>query len=102
MNCIGCGTELSKYQERWKTMCVPCFRLARKVEKARVDEGVRSVRTLGIDDAMLMDLITLCHPDKHGNSELSTAVTARLLDIRRVERSRPRGAAVWGRPVKKG
>lgn len=29
------------------------------------------------------DLIFLCHPDKHGDSQKATSVTAWLLDVRR-------------------
>jgi hypothetical protein len=32
-----------------------------------------------------MDLIRLCHPDKHENSLLSNKITAKLLEIRKIK-----------------
>jgi len=37
---------------------------------------------VGLDKAMLRKLLQLCHPDKHGNSELSNEVTRALLAMK--------------------
>lgn len=36
----------------------------------------------GIDDPFIKQLIHLCHPDKHNNSETSTEITRRLIAMR--------------------
>jgi hypothetical protein len=38
--------------------------------------------TSGIEPELLKRLISLCHPDKHSNSKLSTEVTQELLKMR--------------------
>ena len=35
-----------------------------------------------MDDRLLRDVISLCHPDKHGDSEKATAITQELLAMR--------------------
>ncbi len=36
-----------------------------------------------LDTIPISDLLQLCHPDKHGNGELATEVTKRLLALRK-------------------
>ncbi len=42
-----------------------------------------------IDPETLKNLIKLCHPDKHDNSETATRATQFLLEIRDKQRKRP-------------
>lgn len=41
-----------------------------------------SSSSVGLDKELLRKLIMLCHPDKHGGSELSTSVTVQLLKMK--------------------
>lgn len=45
--------------------------------------SARASGSLTIDKDMLRKLLMLCHPDKHGNSDLSNSVTAELLKMRK-------------------
>lgn len=78
----------------WEFICPSCMRRSRqayeqaKQEQARRDSG-RSYQpppfhasgTIPAD--MLKRMIMLCHPDKHGNSEMSKTVTQWLLTQRK-------------------
>lgn len=93
--CAGCGGTFD-WGEDWRKLCGPCFLASPKgkawkakkdAEKERqeakqdsysYDFGDRTV----LDPALLRKLLQLCHPDRHGNSELATAVTQQLLKMR--------------------
>lgn len=52
------------------------------VERIQRELGDSRKDTMRIDDARLSELITLCHPDRHKNSERANKVTAWLLSLR--------------------
>jgi len=60
-----------------------------RVLKSKLSQAEADLRqgTRGLDRQRVEQLIRLCHPDKHGNSKLATAVTRWLLTQRqRVQR----------------
>jgi hypothetical protein len=93
--CTDCGQlfEIAT-NETYKTLCKPCFVESKKSELERlrinldrlVRENIRlrsqlgsGIRTnSGISPDLLKRLKQLCHPDKHQNSQLSTAVFSEL------------------------
>jgi hypothetical protein len=89
--CLGCLTPLPTGTPRWRTHCRDCFIRLKRLEEnalrkqvAELHLQLRAYKALAstIDRALLTRIISLCHPDKHGNSETSNQVTARLLEIR--------------------
>jgi hypothetical protein len=93
-NCIKCGAFAGA--ESWKTLCLKHYR-----EQKRKDEDVherlaqlmqenqylrmeiRAAQTpTFISDKRVRQLLQLCHPDKHNNSETSNDVTRWLLSLR--------------------
>jgi hypothetical protein len=110
-NCIDCGAAFYG-EESWKVRCVPCWRkmknrkdsttavgnvsqeLAnanRKINKLEfkiellIDELIEAEQTSNIETELadrMRALISLVHPDKHGNSQTATDVTVWLLDIK--------------------
>jgi hypothetical protein len=79
--CKSCYKLFSyKAGEEWKSHCLPCY-----LSKQGKTQGPRpnpNLNATGIPDDILRKLIILCHPDKHGNSELSNATTAWLLNLK--------------------
>jgi DnaJ-class molecular chaperone len=96
--CADCEQQFEiATNETYKTLCKPCFIESKKSELERlqinldrlVRENMRlrlqlgSDRTTGkqsqaIKPDLLKRLKQLCHPDKHGGSQLSTAVFSEL------------------------
>lgn len=95
--CPNCGRRYLQGAE-WKRICYPCWKSAKqstphnneterlRAENARLRlqllqrtlEGPRETIPL----EMLKRLIRLCHPDRHGNSEMATTATQWLLSQR--------------------
>lgn len=82
--CCDCGEVFLRYDnEVWKVRCLSCWAIA----KARRES--RTVRQPPPPDPVLAELrdnlrglLSLCHPDRHGNSALSTNITRWLLAVR--------------------
>lgn len=101
--CPVCGGKYIK-AARYQRSCGPCYKQANGYDFYRADVDVmalqREVKTLEIalqreqlrratsssgsslTRGDIMKMIALCHPDKHGNSEIATEVTRKLLDLR--------------------
>jgi hypothetical protein len=92
--CIECGQQFDiEPSQNYKTLCKPCFVESKKSELERLqinlDRLVRENMRLRsqfatgkqsqtIKPDLLKRLKQLCHPDKHGGSQLSTAVFSEL------------------------
>ena len=86
--------------EHWKTRCKPCYIEMKRAEERAIDlqcayragyaDGAANV---GLDDGLLRDLVTLCHPDRHPPERFvrANAATARLLAL--LNRAADRSAA---------
>lgn len=93
--CIECGQQFEiATNETYKTLCKPCFVESKKSElerlqinldrlvrenirlRAQLGSGIRTNGGISLD--LLKRLKQLCHPDKHGGSQLSTAVFSEL------------------------
>lgn len=90
--CDTCGNVFAK-KFRSQTTCYRCWsetpegmawRRRKEAEKARASGGYTKTETKteyvykdlpGFDKLMVRKLLQLCHPDKHGQSELSVKVT---------------------------
>ena len=99
--CVNCGIALPSGVPEWRTYCAQCFKAsaaaARDFQKTMLETKLADARAAGVDDAFLMQLITLCHPDKHANSPASIEATQRLLRMREVLRARPATVSSrWG------
>ena len=85
--CDDCGEKFEiAANETYKTLCRVCFIefkknelviLKNRIERLeRENELLKSTSGIGAD--LLKRLRHLCHPDKHGNSSLSTNVFTQL------------------------
>ena len=54
----------------------------RKGFRPKNENSVVGEKTFNLDEQQLKHLISLCHPDKHGNSKIATNITAMLLKKR--------------------
>jgi hypothetical protein len=54
----------------------------RRVVQQMEQRNVPALSDQGIDPRLLRDVISLCHPDKHGDSPKATAITQELLALR--------------------
>ncbi len=63
--------------------------LRMKLEEAKASAPVQKAET-GLKGNLLRRVISLCHPDKHGNSERATEVTQELLTLRGAEQPKRR------------
>ena len=110
VRCPRCGSEFYKDQP-WKKICVDCWLESKgKIKSATTSQALNmrdeleAVRSqlryyigrcarlecelankpdvTGLSDH-IMDMIFLCHPDKHGDSPKATATTAWLLEVRK-------------------
>ncbi len=102
MRCAICD-DLYEPRGSWQRTCTPCYvankraeelelrnevaRLRSEVQRLRSGNYQQQSKTAadnrgGLDEKFLKQLIMLAHPDRHGNSELATAVTQRLLAMR--------------------
>ena len=99
--CPTCGKPFEK-DAPWKKTCLPCWQKKKRAEENpfsgtdELDAAKLEIKVLrqqlstmlllrnarGIEPDMLARLIRLCHPDKHGNNEMSTKATAWLLEQR--------------------
>ncbi|MGN6701471.1 MAG: hypothetical protein ACTHKB_00730 [Burkholderiaceae bacterium] len=105
--CVDCGFTFRRDEsEHWKTVCIPCFKERKRREseeyearRKKVNEDFARQRANSehfrraepppfrgpppaIPAEMLKRLIMLCHPDKHGGSEMSRKATQWLLEQR--------------------
>lgn len=87
--CLECGQQFDiEPNENYKTLCKSCFslskksefeRLQKRLERLEIENTRLRLQTIsGISPELLKKLKQLCHPDKHGNSQLSTAVFSEL------------------------
>jgi len=87
--CQQCSTAFDADVE-WKTHCKRCYAKKKQAEAGgdRFTEKPARVITVmtPIPDDMLMRLIRLCHPDRHGNNEASNMATQWLLSVREEQR----------------
>jgi hypothetical protein len=72
--CPQCG-KLFNQNEPWKRICVSCYIVNKKPQS-------KHGANLFVDNNLLKRLIMLCHPDKHGGSQMSVEVTQKLLEMR--------------------
>jgi hypothetical protein len=97
--CADCGTRFRAFGPRQRR-CRPCFRALKERDEAEArqatyeagwdsaydegwDSGYRGGRLSVVTEALLHDLIQLCHPDRHsGRVDLATRVTQQLLELR--------------------
>ncbi len=88
-DCQDCGAPFWRSpDERWKVRCLDCWKAAKTKEKAQHEGRATSKHsqadsTSSIDAQRLRQLLQLCHPDKHGGSELAERVTQWLNEIKR-------------------
>ena len=86
--CQSCGQRFHRDAgETWKRLCLSCW-IATQPPRPKRAPAADPLR-----DEMhehMRGLLSLCHPDRHGNSALSTSVTRWLLDVR--DRLRQHGA----------
>lgn len=54
----------------------------RRVVQQMEQRNVPALSDQGMDPRLLRDVISLCHPDKHGDSPKATAITQELLALR--------------------
>ncbi len=110
--CNSCGVELPEDFPAWRKVCIACFKRAKQDEVAELKRSLheaelrlerekakakralyeaelllRSVGTtadafVDLDRAMVTRILSLCHPDRHGNSASSNDVTRYLIDLR--------------------
>ncbi|MBL8423289.1 MAG: hypothetical protein JNK06_07325 [Candidatus Accumulibacter phosphatis] len=86
--CPECGDRFHKDQP-WKTICTACWKESKRAEHAELLElreevaelrlAIAEMKAAVIEPDMLARLIRLCHPDKHGNSEVANTATQWLL-----------------------
>jgi hypothetical protein len=79
--CVDCGSYFYRAAtESWKRRCLSCW-LATKATKPAA-APVQPDPVVGELRDNIRGLLSLCHPDRHGNSQLSTNVTRWLLQVR--------------------
>lgn len=89
--CLKCGAFAGK--ESWRTLCATHYREQKRAEEAAAAREIDRLRHENamlhmqggnpLTPARLRQLIQLCHPDKHGNSDQSNDVTQWLLSLRK-------------------
>lgn len=88
-DCHDCGAPFWRSpDEHWKVRCLDCWKATKTKEKAQHEGRATSKHssqesTASIDAARLRQLMQLCHPDKHGGSELANKVTQWLAEMKR-------------------
>jgi hypothetical protein len=63
-----------------KEVCIDCY--YQSVYKEGYTDGWNRKPTLNLPPAVIKELVFLCHPDKHNNSERANEVTKWLLGKR--------------------
>ena len=99
--CTDCGTRFYRQaDEAWKRRCLSCWKASKAGEKPEAGEFLRGYRAgyeagqasasagsgpepTALDKARVRQLLQLCHPDKHGGSDLAQRVTQWLNEIKR-------------------
>ena len=98
--CTSCDVRLPADAPSYVKLCKPCFALSKRLEVQqlhhqieRLEDEVRRLRAIAarpapaapspFDLARLRQLLQLCHPDRHGGSDLAHRTTSWLLDLRR-------------------
>lgn len=81
--CATCGATIAPDSPRHHVLCRPCFMQAwqgkpRTHTHATPMPKRQAVVALGLDRAMFRNLVSLCHPDKHAQSDCANRVTAWL------------------------
>jgi hypothetical protein len=90
VRCSDCGNYFTAAW-RWQVRCKPCFAQSKRAELQELREENDWLRAElarlreaascgGLDRSFVRELVQLCHPDRHSQSELSHKVTAKLLD----------------------
>jgi PHD/YefM family antitoxin component YafN of YafNO toxin-antitoxin module len=87
--------ELSDLEENYEELAsrlhtakIELLQLKNSVANAQIGPNERRAEDVSIGDDALDDLIKLCHPDKHGDSEYANHITRQLLEVRRKRRAR--------------
>ena len=90
--CLKCKQPFRRSpDEAWKTLCVRCW-YAGRASTGRKSSSAGSKSSTGpklppraVDEFSdrLREMIQLCHPDRHGGSELAGQVTQWLLRVRK-------------------
>lgn len=82
--CATCGAAIAPDAPRHHVLCRACFiqvyqgkPRTRTASKAPMPKR-QAVVALGLDRAMFRSLVSLCHPDKHAQSDCANRVTAWL------------------------
>jgi hypothetical protein len=92
--CKDC-TQMFEAREEWQNMCYACYKLWKAKTDPQIIYQKQFIRVSDVDGQWMRDNITdilmLCHPDKHGNSQLSNTITRQLVNIFKVNRSNNRG-----------
>lgn len=97
VSCRECGKRFEA-QATWQKLCRTCYRererertgrlVAKAYEEGRrcgYEEGYRTAsRRSRLSPALLRELVTLCHPDRHPPErfELANRITAELVSMR--------------------
>ena len=96
MQCQNCGEYAGA--EHWRRYCSYCFKEMKRKQEAEKDERIeqleyenrllrmqQTVRPVNgaLPSERVRELLSLCHPDKHGGSPLATKVTQWLLTLKR-------------------
>jgi hypothetical protein len=93
--CLDCGQQFdTEPSQNYKTLCKPCFVESKKSELERLQINLEWLESenkrlklrvnallkhqSAIKPDFLKRLKQLCHPDKHGGSQLSTTVFSEL------------------------
>lgn len=67
-----CGNRYE--DDGYKTVCSGCFARQKKEEQENLKRRIFELQNQNIDKETMKKIIYLCHPDKHGNSELSNKI----------------------------
>ena len=83
--CCDCGAGFPrKPDEPWKVRCIPCWRSTVGATAGRRTSATppASTTAVPVDATRVRQLIQLCHPDKHNQSDLAVQVTQWLLQLK--------------------
>lgn len=103
--CIKCGASFDRdSSEQWKKICILCWKKQNGVPTNAYETRISELESTNLLLRMennslqhkmvcnekvaiflyenLMDMISLCHPDHHQNSQKATRITQTLLEIR--------------------
>jgi len=81
-SCIDCAAPFTRDRdEDWKKRCLRCW-AARKAANSPTQTARASDAIVAEVRDHVRCLLSLCHPDRHGGSPLSTKTTAWLLSLR--------------------